>query len=252
MFSTIFSGTIPTPNSHLNKYDNHGISLYKIELLQYQSAIEKFANILSDAERERANRYHFLKDKNRFIICRSLLKVLLAEYISLPVDSMILDIDPNKKPYLSSHPTVFFNVSHSGDYALIGISNHPIGIDIEFVNESFNYKEILPNIFNSVEIDDINQSKKKHTTFFQYWTRKEAIVKAIGKGIDDDITRIPVNDGTHVIDSRIFREFKNLSVLSFDMNADYIGAVATTQDLKDLKQLEFSRIPTAKYLKSLI
>src|SRR5690606_2936693 len=114
----------------------------------------------------------------------------------------------NKKPYLTSHPSIFFNVSHAGDYALIAIAKYPIGIDVEFINKNFDYKEILPNIFNKIEIDEINLNQSNHHTFYKYWTRKEAIVKAIGKGIDNDIIKIPVTDGVHSVPSTLMGDFE--------------------------------------------
>src|SRR5690606_30609088 len=131
------------------------------------------------------------------------------------LDNIHIATDAHKKPYLNSHPTVFFNVSHAGDYALIAIGNSPIGIDIEFINKNFDYKEILANIFNKIEIDEINLTQEQHDTFYKFWTRKEAIVKAIGKGIDDDLIKIPVTDGIHSVPSILISDFEIIKVLSF-------------------------------------
>lgn len=253
MFSSLFCGTLETSTQDFNlkKEDDNGLRLFKIDLLKYQESVSILLNVLSSSERDRASRYHFIKDKNRFIICRSLLKILLAEYTGLPVDKILLDIDANKKPYLPSHPLIFFNVSHAGDYAIIGISKSPIGVDVEYNNKDFDYQEILPNIFNKIEIDQIFNSKVKHHTFYKFWTRKEAIVKAIGKGIDGDISKITVTDGQHAIPSSLVCDFKKINVYSFNLNDDYIGAFAITDNKYNLDRIVFSTTPTIDELKSL-
>ena len=253
MFSHIFCGTLETSTqeSECNTEDNIGLKLYKIELLKYQELVSVLINVLSSFEQDRANRYHFIKDKNRFIICRSLLKFLLAEYTGLTIDKISVVIEANKKPYLASHPFVFFNVSHAGDYALIAIAKRPVGIDVELINRNFDFNEILPNIFNKIEIDEIILSQEKQATFYRYWTRKEAIVKAIGKGIDDDITKIPVTNGSHSLPSSLVCDFQKLTVFSFNLNEDYIGSLAITGDVKIFQSIIFNSLPSNGHLKSL-
>lgn len=245
MYSSLFCGNLETSaiDANLIEKDHQDIKLYKIELLKYQGSVSKLIKYLSASEHHRANRYHFEKDKNRFVICRSLLKVLLADHIGLATDKIILDTDSNKKPFLVSHPSVYFNVSHAGDYALIAIAKRPIGVDIEYVNKSFEYNEILPNIFNKTEIEEVEHSIDKHLTFYQFWTRKEAIVKAIGKGIDDDLVKIPATDGLHSVPSAVLCDYKKINVFSFNITGDYVGTVAFTEDI-NIDKIAFYTIPT--------
>ncbi len=253
MYSRLFCGSLGKSFSKLNlKSENdQDIKLYKIELLKYQESVCDLSTFLSPSERDRSDRYHFEKDRNRFIICRTLLKILLAEYTGLETDKITLESDANKKPYLASHPYVFFNVAHSGDYALIAIAKSPIGIDIEYVNKSFDYTEILPNIFNEIEIEEVDKSPTKHLAFYDFWTRKEAIVKAIGKGIDDDFSKTPVTNGFHSMSSSLVGNIKEIKVFSFHVNEDYVGALAITDDRINLNEITFNPLPTSTELKSL-
>ncbi len=254
MYSTLYCKTLETSiqDAKVIEAANRGLKLYKIDLLQYQYLVPDLTSILSTSERLRANRYHFVKDKNRFIICRAFLKILLADRLDVNVARIDIAIDSNKKPYLINQPSVFFNVSHSADYALIAIAKSPVGVDIEYVNKSFDYKEILPNIFNKIETDDVQHSHEKHFIFYKFWTRKEAIVKAIGKGIDDDLIRIPVTDGLHSVPLSLVGDFKNLSVYSFKIDDDYIGALSCAEENFDLDHIVFYPLPTSEELKSLI
>lgn len=253
MYSQLFCGTFKTvvPNSNHRKESDQSIKLYKIKLSNYQELASSKVTVLSDSERSRAERYHFVKDKNRFIICRTLLKFLLAEHIGLDIDKILIDVDSNKKPYISSHPSVFFNVSHSGDYAIIAIAKSPVGVDVEYVNTNFDYEEILPTTFNHLEIDEIRNSKDKHLTFYKFWTRKEAIVKAIGKGIDDDLLKIPVTDGLHSVPSALMGNYETFNVFSFKLNDDNVGALGYTEDIH-FDSIIFSPLPTYGEMKALI
>jgi 4'-phosphopantetheinyl transferase len=251
--SQLFCGMLETATSDLNrkKEDDFLIEIYKIKLSNYQELASSTLTVLSDSERSRAKRYHFVKDKNRFIICRTLLKFLLAEHIGLEVDKVLIDLDSNKKPYLSSHSSVFFNVSHSGDYAVIAIAKCPVGVDVEYVNKDFDYEEILPTIFNELEMDEIRLNKEKHLTFYKFWTRKEAIVKAIGKGIDNDILNIPVTDGFHSVPSTLMGNHDNFNVFSFKLNNDYMCALGYSKDVH-FERISFSPLPTSDEIKALI
>ena len=243
--SEIFCGTLETQTKDFNhRKENHtGIKLYKIKLSKFQESVSSLIELLSPFEKNRANRYHFSKDKNRFIICRTVLKFLLAKQTGLDVNKIVLDKYSNKKPYLSSHPSVFFNVTHAGDYAIIAIANSSIGVDIEYVNKDFDYNEILPSVFNKSEIDEVFNSNDIQRTFYKLWTRKEAIVKATGKGIDDHFSEIVSLDGYHHMRSELLGNIKGLQVSSFELNEDYIGAVAFSCPSEYSGKLLFYPIP---------
>lgn len=254
MYSHLYCGTLETSvqGANLIKEYNRGIKLYRIELLEFQELVSGLIDILSSSEQDRANRYHFTKDKNRFIICRALLKFLLSKHLGVDISEIILEVDINKKPYLPSHPSVYFNVSYSLDFAMIAIADHPVGIDIEYINKEFDFKDILPTVFQQHEMDEIENSRNKPFTFYKFWTRKEAIVKAIGKGIDDDISEIPVTNGTHLVASTFVRNYKKINVFSFNLNDDYMGALALTSGSNKFDEISFIKLPNVAQLKKFL
>ncbi|CAH8282157.1 4'-phosphopantetheinyl transferase [Mariniflexile fucanivorans] len=225
-----------------DEYDDLGVKFYKIELSNFQKLAPSLMPFLSHSESNRANRFHFVKDKNTFVICRTVLKFLLAEQTGLDIHNIFIESDSNKKPFLPSHPSVHFNISHATDYAIIAIAKSPVGVDIEYVNKEFNFEDILPTVFNKSEIDEVNTSGG-HVTFYKLWTRKEAIVKAIGVGIDDNISEIISLDGCQNIPSEFLGPIKQLQVFSFKLNEDYFGAVAISETSKCPDKLLFYQIP---------
>lgn len=243
--SNLFCGTVEIfgLNEALSTKNEMSFKLYKIELDNYKDLISVLSKNLNAQEILRSQKYHFDKDRDRFIICRSILKLLLAEHLGLEARKIAIELHQNKKPYLSAYPSIFFNVSHTGNYALIAICGNTIGVDIEKIDASFNYTETLPHIFNKTEINIVSNTQDLNRTFFKFWTRKEAIVKATGKGIGDDITKIPASDGLHIIQSELLGNISSLLVISFELDQDYIGSVAYVGDKNEINQLQFSPLP---------
>lgn len=206
--------------------DSNDVIIYTIYLPDFNNLKSDLEEFLDSTELDRTKRFHKKLDRNRFIICRSILKFVLAAHTKLDVKDIYLDYHLNKKPYLASHPWLHFNISHSEDFAVIAISRNTVGIDIEYISEDFNFTNLLPNIFNEKEILGIQNAVNKKHAFYTLWTRKEAFVKALGKGIDDDFKYIPCLDGQHSIDSTLLKTTENWQMFSFYLADHYLGAVA--------------------------
>lgn len=214
---------IPSKDYSLNTND---VIIYTVYLPNFKHLIVDLAIFLNSTELNRAERFYKEIDKNRFLMYRAILKFILAAHTKLDVKNIFLNYDFNKKPYLASQPWLYFNISHSEDYAVIAISRKKVGIDIEYMSEDFKFTNLLPDIFEDNEILTIQNTVNKKHAFYTSWTRKEAFVKALGKGIDEDFKYIPSLDGEHNIDSTLIKNTENWQVVSFDLADDYLGAVA--------------------------
>lgn len=85
------------------------------------------------------------------------------------------------KPYLPDFPDVHFNISHSGEYVACVVSDKPVGIDIQKIEE---YKsDIAKRVCNENELKQIECSLDKASEFIKLWTQKEAVLKMHGTGI---------------------------------------------------------------------
>ncbi|MDN3492156.1 4'-phosphopantetheinyl transferase family protein [Winogradskyella bathintestinalis] len=228
-----------------DKFENNSeyLNIFKIKLSLYQNLVIDFLQFLTPVEMQRAERYYSPKDKSRFIICRTLLKFILAQKTGLEIENIIFEKDNNKKPYLPFDRSINFNVSHSENYALIALSHASVGIDVEYMNRDFNFLEIIPSTFNDLEIRSVLKAANKKEAFYTCWTRKEAFVKATGKGIDDNIAQIPALDGQHTKASHLLGEFKNMTVFSFDLDEKYKAAVAFSETMIS-EEIVVSNLPT--------
>lgn len=238
---------IPEKEFSLNDNDIIIYGIYLPHFIELKSDLAKFLN---PSELERAYRFHKEIDKTRFIIYRSVLKFVLAAYTKLDLKNIVLDYYSNKKPYLASHPKLCFNISHSEDFAVIAISKNEVGIDIEYISENFDFTNLLSDVFTSNEISSIENADDKKHAFYTLWTRKEAFVKALGKGIDDDFKNIPCLDGQHNLDAVLLNTTTNWQVSSFDVSKHYLSAIAFENLSQISKNLILQTIPNS--MKSLL
>ena len=144
--------------------------------------------LLDPAERARAERFHFERDRRRFTGARGRLRRLLEHYTGVPAGELIFAYGPRGKPRLAAAlPAVGFNVSHSGGHALFAFARGPeIGVDIEAGERlGDDLAALAQRIFSEREHREwcARPESQRRSTFLSGWTRKEAYLKATGQGI---------------------------------------------------------------------
>lgn len=153
------------------------------------AAVREAARLLSDAERERANRFVFERDRRRYIVGRARLRVLLAERADIPPQEIEIGTGPRGKPELSGagrQSGLRFNVSHSGEVAVFGFAfGRDIGIDVEAIRVIDHADAIAARFFSPSEYLAYCglEPSERRAGFFSCWTRKEAFIKALGEGL---------------------------------------------------------------------
>jgi 4'-phosphopantetheinyl transferase len=154
---------------------------------------------LSLDERERAERFHNNKDASRYIWHHSTLRQVLCQYLNIQPQKIIFQHNPLGKPSLIEelNPNkLSFNMSHSGDIALIALtSNRQIGIDVELIKSIPDMSRMVELYFSKSEIKCYRAlpNSEKLLVFFSAWTRKEAFLKAIGEGLQYPLEQIEVS-----------------------------------------------------------
>jgi len=160
------------------------------------------SRLLSKAEQERAAKFRFARDRRRFVVARARLRQLLAARLGRPARSIEFAYNAHGKPELGSSGddcVIRFNVSHAQDLAAFAFSSaRAIGIDIEWVRPIDGTEDIVTRFFTPREKDLYRalDPRQRLAGFFNWWTRKEAFVKALGGGLahslaDFDVTLAP-------------------------------------------------------------
>jgi 4'-phosphopantetheinyl transferase len=153
--------------------------------------------VLDDEERRRAARFVAPLHQRRFIAAHVMLREVLARFLQAAPDAVTFTFNLNKKPSLSGSfaNQLQFNLSHSEDFAVLAIvRSGDIGIDIEHITAD-NKLDIAERFFSTNEIATLSAMPQtlQSAAFFQIWARKEAIIKAIGKGLEQSLSSFSVS-----------------------------------------------------------
>lgn len=140
---------------------------------------------LSEAERDRAARFRFERDKVRFERRRCLLRLLLSRYLGIAPGAVELRYGPQGKPQLLEFGALQFNLSHSDGHALFGFAQTELGVDLERVRVDQDIDAVSRLVFAPEEkrVLESLPTSERIPAFFRGWTRKEAYVKARGQGL---------------------------------------------------------------------
>ncbi|WP_172622889.1 4'-phosphopantetheinyl transferase family protein [Aquicella siphonis] len=177
--------------------DTHEVQIWFTDLtLTREQENERF-DLLSIEERERALRFHFPIHKQRFIAARSMLRSLLGLYLACAPQDIAFAYDENEKPRLqtSGQMGLQFNLSHSDHMAVYAFTlHHAVGVDIEKIRDTYN-PDVAERYFSRRENQDLLSLPHNERTagFYRIWARKEAIVKAVGKGLTMPLSRFSVS-----------------------------------------------------------
>lgn len=160
------------------------------------------AELLSAGELEHAARFHFAQDAKRYRLCRAMLRLGLGWYLSRNPLQIELRTGKFGKPYLAPSPDrsasggrLFFNVAHSAGLGAMAFSTRgEVGIDVEAANRTVEVMDIASAYFTAKETALIAAAEgpNRLTAFLRVWTRKEAVLKAVGCGIPQGLNQVDV------------------------------------------------------------
>lgn len=143
---------------------------------------------ITAAEAERADKFRFEQHRNRFIRGRAFLREILASFCGCAAHELPLSTGEDGKPLVQGSP-VAFNLSHSGDVAVLGIAPmREIGVDVECFDRRVECVALARRYFADSEINALEmlEPAAQRELFFRLWTSKEAAMKATGEGLRID------------------------------------------------------------------
>jgi 4'-phosphopantetheinyl transferase len=176
----------PSRSSVVNSAHLDAVHVWAVPCTDPPVAIDRLAEVLSDEERRRAQRFRFEADRVRAVVGRGMLRTILAEFLETPPAALAIAAGAHGKPVLAGRAGPDFNVSHSGDWVMIGLARDAaIGVDVEQERTLSDLDALAERFFAPGEVEVIRSLPQEQRTraFFRCWTRKEAYLKAIGAGI---------------------------------------------------------------------
>ena len=151
-----------------------------------EEASTAFMHSLSHDECVRRDSFHFSHDARNFAMARGFLRNVLGAYCNDAPHTLQFTYGPCGKPSLTHDSPISFNLSHSGEDIVIGITHKTddLGVDIELFRDIDDLENLL-NAFHSDEKAFIKKQPRplQPEQFFRLWTCKEAVIKATGEGL---------------------------------------------------------------------
>ncbi len=182
--------------------------------LQAPEQIAPLFALLSAEEQARAQRFYFAKDHDRFTLARGILRLLLGHYLQLAPSAVQFQYGPVGKPVLAipgvnssdvgtdpkakfdqNFISLHFNISHSHQMALFALAGREVGVDLEQVRADCDGEAIAARFFSPQEQAALSRlsPELRPRGFFNGWTRKEALLKAIGSGLTFPLDQLEVS-----------------------------------------------------------
>jgi 4'-phosphopantetheinyl transferase len=166
--------------------------------LDSRSVLGDPTRILCPVERARAARFVFPRDRRRYSVSHWALRSILARYLAADPSNVPLSQPPSAKPRLDGPSDLRFNLSHSGERAVVGVARgRELGIDLEQHRDLDDLEGLAERCFAPSELATWRtlSGATRTAAFFTTWTRKEAYLKALGDGLARPLDSFDVTVG---------------------------------------------------------
>ncbi|MEM5383780.1 4'-phosphopantetheinyl transferase superfamily protein [Paraburkholderia phymatum] len=202
-------------------------------------ACSSLAYTLSQDERQHARAYRHESDRNNFIARRSMLRWLIGVYLRSKPESLSFDVTRFGKPALQwpRGTRLAFNVSHTDGIAVLAFAlNCRVGIDVERRIDCIDLMSVARGIFSPVEESALAMARTDPAaTFLGIWTRKEALLKALGSGFLVEPTSYTTEDASALGEGRWHASKKGTRMsgwtcLDLGLGPEVQGALAVSLD----------------------
>lgn len=176
--------------------------VWRVALVQPEHVVQPLRSTLEESELSRADRFHFERDRRAFVVSRGFLRNVIGNYLKTDPAGLRFSYGPYGKPALDGeqkNSSLRFNVSHSHGVCLVAMAlERELGVDVEYIRADFASDDIARRFFSPREVAAFNAlpQEQQVAAFFKCWTRKEAYIKAIGRGLSQpldgfDVTLAP-------------------------------------------------------------
>ena len=168
--------------------ETEGVTILHVDLTPCADHEARAFTLLDAEETRRAQRFVVEPPRRRFALCRAALRVNLCQRLDCRNERLSFSALEHGKPVAEvngERVSLGFNLSHSGGHGLIAIAAHEqLGIDVEERKPGRNFEGIGRRVYGPAERRLLAQAEgqRKAAFFYQLWTLKEALIKALGTG----------------------------------------------------------------------
>ncbi|MFO0937174.1 MAG: 4'-phosphopantetheinyl transferase superfamily protein [Gemmataceae bacterium] len=168
--------------------DDRRVDIWVCEMAQElrQDLTGQCLSHLSTAEQQRAAQFVMPRVREQFVVGRSVLRRLLARYLSCDISAITISTQDNGKPILvNNDANLHFNLAHSNGWVVVAVARRPVGVDLEVVRDVANAEGLINRFFAGDEQQQFHAlpAERKRDAFLRGWICKEAVLKATGDGM---------------------------------------------------------------------
>ncbi|HEX8460184.1 MAG TPA: 4'-phosphopantetheinyl transferase superfamily protein [Segetibacter sp.] len=203
--------------------------------------INLIEELIGEVEREKGRRYIRWQDRQAYLLGKYLLAKLLKKYRYSTTLLKKLEYTPFNRPFINTK-NLDFNVSHSGNFVVCAFSlDQVVGIDIEQI-KAVDFKD-FSYILSRSDNDIIRNASNQYSSFFKIWSMKEAILKADGCGLVDNLDKLQINGCTSIFNQQKF------FLKEFEIHPQYASFVASVSPIENLEINEVSTESFSTFIK---
>jgi 4'-phosphopantetheinyl transferase len=174
-------------------------------LADYDDIVEEsmhmaYRRLLSHEERAQEPKFYFERDRRRYLVTRALVRTVLSRYFPVDPKDWIFEANAYGCPYAANPRAkdagLSFNISHTHSMIVLGVTaGRALGVDVE----NFRAREVSMGMadryFSPLEAGELARapSHRQQYRFFEYWTFKEAYIKARGMGLQLPLDKFSFN-----------------------------------------------------------
>lgn len=158
-----------------------------------------YRKLLNADERQREQRFHFEKDRCRFLITRALVRTVLSRYEAVDPRDWVFIANAYGRPEIDvlrmGAADLCFNISHTAGLIVLGVTRgRALGVDVENLCARMNPIDLAKHVFSATEIATLGRlpAEQQLDRFFEYWTFKESYIKARGMGVSIPLDKFSI------------------------------------------------------------
>jgi 4'-phosphopantetheinyl transferase len=211
------------------------VHVWRASLALSEPEVAALLPLLSADEQQRANAYCRSELRAAFVAARGRLRLLLGRYLRVAPANVQLVYNVHGRPELpaaTEGQRLNFNLSHSGSVVLYAFAwQRQVGVDVERPGRRLEFEALASRFFSARETEALRAlpESARRAAFFRCWTRKEAFIKATGRGLSYGLSRFDVSVGPDE-PARLLRaawdDPRGWSLCDLPAGPDYAAAIA--------------------------
>jgi 4'-phosphopantetheinyl transferase len=161
--------------------------------------LRTYREMLCESEREQHPRFHFVGDRQRYLVTRALVRTVLSRYAPVRPEEWVFSTNEYGRPEIhaaqENEARLSFNISHTRGLIVLGVTaERELGVDVENVRALGTSIEIAKRFFAPEEVAALTALPvaQRLNRFWEYWTFKESYIKARSKGLSIPLDKFAV------------------------------------------------------------